>query len=94
MRPPLIRPGGGPDEIHRIYEDRAREAERVRRMIDTATSDESQQQKRRRGLVGARSPAGDEDRLRAIPVSVEGVAGVIPGTQPEAAAIRHLGRTT
>lgn len=94
MRPPLIRPGGGQDEIHRIYENRAREAERVRRMINTATSDESEQQKRHRGLVGSRSPAGDEDRLRGIPVSVQGVAGVIPGTQPEAAAIRLLGRAT
>lgn len=94
MRTPLIRPGGGPDDLHRIYEDRAREAERVRRMIDTATSDESQQQQRRRGLVGARSPAGDERRLRAIPVSVEGVAGVIPGTQPEAATIRKLSRAS
>ena len=32
-----------------------------------------------------RSPAGDEQRLRAIPVSVQGVAGVIPGTNPHAA---------
>lgn len=35
--------------------------------------------------IGRRSAAGDEQRLRALPVCIEGVAGVIPGTDPQRA---------
>lgn len=37
------------------------------------------------GKISRRSAAGDEQRLRALPVCIEGVAGVIPGTDPHAA---------
>ena len=43
----------------------------------------------RTGASAPRSGEGDHRRLRGIPV-VGGVAGVIPGTQPERAAIRRL----
>jgi hypothetical protein len=43
----------------------------------------------RTGPSAARSGEGDHRRLRGIPV-VGGVSGVIPGTQPEQAAIRRL----
>lgn len=43
----------------------------------------------RAGAHAPRSGEGDYRRLRGIPV-VGGVAGVIPGTQPERAAIRRL----
>lgn len=36
----------------------------------------------------ARSPAGDERRLRGIPAIGRGVSGHIPGTQPEQEALR------
>ena len=43
----------------------------------------------RTGATAPRSGEGDHRRLRGIPV-VGGVAGVIPGTQPERATIRRL----
>ena len=43
----------------------------------------------RTGASAPRSGEGDHRRLRGIPV-VGGVAGVIPGTQPERAALRRL----
>lgn len=43
----------------------------------------------RTGATAPRSGEGDHRRLRGIPV-VGGVAGVIPGTQPERAALRRL----
>jgi len=45
----------------------------------------------RTGPTGHRSGEGDHRRLRGIPV-VGGVAGVIPGTQPEQATIRRMSR--
>lgn len=82
MRTPLIRQGGGTDDVLRIYENMADEQRELERMIDTANATETEQERRRRGVVGSRSPAGDEMRLRALPVCVEGVAGVVPGTDP------------
>lgn len=35
-----------------------------------------------RRVVGGVTPAGDERRLRGIPVQARGVAGAIPGTRP------------
>lgn len=84
MRPPLIRPGGGTDELTRIYEHRAQQRRELLRMIDTANATEPQQDARRRGIIGARSPAGDEQRLRGIPAIARGVPGHIPGTSPHA----------
>jgi hypothetical protein len=43
----------------------------------------------RTGATAPRSGEGDHRRLRGIPV-VGGVAGVMPGTQPEQATIRRL----
>jgi len=43
----------------------------------------------RTGATAPRSGEGDHRRLRGIPV-VGGVAGVMPGTQPEQAALRRL----
>ena len=43
----------------------------------------------RSGAHAPRSGEGDYRRLRGIPV-VGGVAGVMPGTQPEHATIRRL----
>lgn len=91
-RTPLIRQGAGPDELLRIYEQLDTERRQIDRLINTANATEDQQQKRHRGIVARRSAAGDEQRLRAIPVCIEGVAGVIPGTNPEDAVIRKLMR--
>ena len=41
------------------------------------------------GPAGARSAPADERRLRGIPAIGRGVAGHIPGTQPEQAAMRR-----
>lgn len=53
-------------------------------MIDTANAPTSEQDRRRRGIIAARSSAGDEDRLRMIPVHARGVPGAIPGSNPNA----------
>lgn len=79
---PLIRQGGGPDDVLRIYENIETERKELDRMIDTANATDSEQDKRRRGVVAARSAAGDEHRLRGIPAIGPGVAGAIPGTKP------------
>jgi len=97
MRPPLIRQGGGPDDVLRIYDNLAQERQDLQRMIDTANATETQQELRRRGVIGARSAAGDEDRLRMIPAIARGVAGAIPGTAPHAVTsgrpVYHCPRT-
>lgn len=82
MRPPLIRQGGGTADLIRIYENLDEQRRDLRRMIDTANATETQQERRHRGLIAARSAAGDEDRLRMIPVYARGVPGHIPGTAP------------
>lgn len=51
-------------------------------MIDTANATETEQERRHRGVIAARSAAGDEHRLRMIPAIARGVAGAIPGTAP------------
>lgn len=86
MRPPLIRQGGGADDILRIYENLSQERRQLNRMIDTANATETDQDRRRRGVIAARSAAGDEERLRMIPAIARGVAGAIPGTVPHQAA--------
>lgn len=82
MRTPLIRQGGGTAAVILIYENLSEERRALNRMIDTANATETQQEKRRRGLIAFRSAAGDEARLRAIPVCAKGVPGCIPGTAP------------
>lgn len=82
MRTPLIRPGAGMEDVDRIYAIHDQQRQDLLRMIDTANATEDEQDRRRRGIIGARSAAGDEDRLRRIPVIARGVAGAIPGTAP------------
>lgn len=82
MKHPLIRQGGGPNELEERYRAIAEEHTNLMRMIDTANSTETEQEARRRGIIGARSAAGDEHRLRMIPAIARGVAGAIPGTAP------------
>ena len=48
------------------------------RIIDTTNTDPTITNHK----LTRRSAAGDEQRLRALPVCIEGVAGVIPGTDP------------
>ena len=91
MRTPLIRQGAGPTELKRIYDHLDDQHQELLHMIGTATAD-TEQTRRKHGIVAGRSAAGDEHRLRAIPVTARGVAGVIPGTQPEHATIRRLTR--
>lgn len=79
---PLIRQGEGPDGILRVYANQEAEREELERMIATANATETERDRRRRGVVGSRSAAGDEDRLRMIPAIARGVAGAIPGTTP------------
>lgn len=82
MRTPLIRQGGGTADVLRIYENIQQERRQLNRMIDTANATETEQELRHRGVIGARSAAGDEQRLRMIPAIARGVAGAIPGTAP------------
>lgn len=88
MRTPLIRQGGGTADVHRIYDNLNQERQALNRMIDTANATETEQELRHRGVIGARSAAGDEHRLRMIPAIARGVAGAIPGTSPHKAARR------
>ncbi len=81
-RVPLIRQGEGRDGVLRIYENLEKEQLQLDRMIETANATETEQDRRRRGLVAARSAAGDEQRLRGIPAIARGVPGAIPGTNP------------
>lgn len=76
-RPPLIRQGAGPNELERIYTKLEHERQDLIRMIDASTAPLDN-----RKLIGARSPAGDESRLRGIPAIGQGVTGAIPGTSP------------
>lgn len=85
MKTPLIRQGGGTDDVLRIYENLAQQRRELNRMIDTANATETEQERRHRGVIGARSAAGDEHRLRMIPAIARGVAGAIPGTSPHKA---------
>jgi hypothetical protein len=87
VRTPLIRPGEGTNGIMRIYEAHEEERRNMLRMIDTANATEDERDTRRRGIIGARSAAGDEHRLRMIPAIARGVAGAIPGTAPHRANI-------
>lgn len=82
MRTPLIRQGGGTADVLRIYDNIDQERRRINRMIDTANATETEQERRHRGVIAARSAAGDEHRLRMIPAIARGVAGAIPGTAP------------
>lgn len=81
-RPPLIRPGTGQAGVHHALDEIARQQRQLDRMIATANLDDHDLDRRSRGIIGRRSAAGDELRLRGIPVCTEGVAGHIPGTRP------------
>lgn len=52
-------------------------------LTDLDTDDPALAQRNDR-LIGHRSAAGDEQRLRMIPVYARGVPGCIPGTSPHA----------
>lgn len=82
MKPPLTRPG----HLQDTYAALDAQRQDLERMINLANNlpDTHPTQK-----LTARSAAGDEQRLRAIPVAAPGVPGVIPGTQPEQQATRH-----
>lgn len=82
MRLPLIRQGEGPAGLVRLHEQRLHDLHLLNKMIDTANATPSQQDSRRRGIIGARSAGGDEQRLRGIPAIGRNVAGAIPGTVP------------
>lgn len=88
MRPPLIRQGAGPNALTQLYHDHLEHRRQLNRMIATANATPDEQDNRRRGIIAARSPAGDELRLRMIPAVARGVAGAIPGTNPGQAITR------
>lgn len=46
------------------------------------------------GLIGYRSAAGDQQRLRLIPAIARGVAGAVPGTNPLQAYLAKERRAT
>lgn len=52
---------------------------KLARILGDTTDTETAQSTKR---AGYRSPEGDEQRLRLIPVIARGVAGHIPGTRP------------
>lgn len=80
MRHPLIHQGEGPAAAHeRIHAEREAERRELDRMISTANATPDEQTGRQ---LTYRSPAGDEQRLRAIPVIARGIGGAIPGTRP------------
>jgi hypothetical protein len=83
MKTPLIRQGEGQPGIIRIYVQIHEQHDQLDRMIQTANLNPDLQASRRTTLIGARSAAGDEARLRGIPAIGPGVAGAIPGTNPE-----------
>lgn len=76
-RTPLIRPGTGNAGIAAIYAQIEQEHRDLVRMIDASTAPITD-----RKIIGSRSPAGDEQRLRGIPAIGPGVTGAIPGTSP------------
>ena len=47
-----------------------------------------------RAIIGYRSAAGDQQRLRLIPAIARGVAGAIPGTNPLQALLAKERHTT
>lgn len=82
MRVPLIRPGAGQTGVHQLYQQHAEERRELEKMLNTALASETTQERRHRGLAGFRSAAGDEHRLRGIPIAMPGVPGAAPGTVP------------
>ena len=82
MRTPLIRQGAGQNDLHRIHEEHQKQRREIDKMLATAALDESQQEKRRRGIVSMRSAPGNEHRLRGIPVAMRGISGAVPGSVP------------
>lgn len=61
-------------------------AAQARQIADIARETADQPTTLTRAHIGHRSPAGDEQRLRGIPVTgARGVTGTMPGTQPHAA---------
>lgn len=75
MKHPLIRSGSGTTGLEQVYAELAEQQHQVNRMLATATSSEEHQEKRRRGVIAARSGEGDQRRLRGIPAIGPGVTG-------------------
>lgn len=74
-----------PLELHQYHTQQVAE---ITAVIDTAKAPTTEQERRRRGLIGERSAEGDEARLRGIPAIGRNVAGAIPGTSPHLRADR------
>lgn len=76
---------------HERAEARARDLEKVIRIIDGSTTTPATQHAGKQ--IGHRSAEGDQRRMRAIPVIAPAVIGTIPGTDPPAACIAKEQRT-
>lgn len=83
MRHPLIRQGEGPAAaIERIQKERQAERDKLAMIAqDTAATDND------RKTIG--TPAGDQRKLRGIPVQARGISGTVPGSNPLAALLAN-----
>lgn len=78
MRPPLIHQGAGPNAIYDILDGQREQHRALIRMVDAIPEITST-------TITRATAAGDERRLRGIPICAPGVGGAIIGSRPGAA---------
>lgn len=79
MTHPLIRQGEGHNAYHRIHQEQQAQRQRFLKLVDQII----QAPDLTSIHITHGTAAGDEQKLRGVPVHARGVAGAIPGTRPD-----------